>query len=209
VSAVPLASATDLEARLGRGLTDPEGLRVGALLTDASAKVRRYCRQTFDTVTNDVVVLRSQDGEIRLPQRPVLNVSKVVALGGNGLPPVQLLDWLWDGLDLIRLGSGNVVINLPEVWWDEDGYPDTYQITYSHGPGEVPPEVVSVVCAMVNRTITNPTMAGGIKSETVGHYNYQLDAAGGGLSVTMTAADQAELKDYRRPFGEIRVRPGV
>lgn len=205
----PLASATDLEARLGRPLTDPEALRVPALLVDASSKVRRYCRQTFDTVTDEVVVLRDQDGEIRLPQRPVLNVSNIVALGGNGLPPVQLIDWLWDGLDLIRLGSGNVVINLPEVWWDEDGYPGTYQVTYSHGPGAVPDEIRAVVCAMVNRTITNPTMVGGVKSETVGHYNYQLDAAGGGLSVTMTPADQAELKDFRRPYGEMRIRPGV
>lgn len=209
MSASPLASTADLVARLGRPLTDVEAARADALLADASAKVRRYCRQDFGKVIDDVVVVRGQDGELRLPQRPVLDVSKVIALGGNGLPDVQLIDWLWDHIDLIRLGSGNAIINLPEVWWNEDGYPDTYQVTYSHGYDTPPDEVVSVVCAMVNRTLTNPTLAGGIKSETIGHYNYQLDQAGGGLAVSMTKDDKDSLKDFRRPFGQMRVRPGV
>lgn len=209
MSVSPLASIEDLESRLGRSLVDAEAARADALLADASAKVRRYCRQTFAKVTDDVVVIRAQDGELRLPQRPVLEVKTVVALGGQGLPDVQLIDWLFDHVDLIRLGSGNAIINLPEVWWDEDGYPDTYQVTYSHGYDSPPEEVVAVVCAMVLRTLTNPTLAGGIKSETIGHYNYQLDAAGGGLAVSMTKDDKDELKDFRRSFGQMRVRPGV
>ena len=208
MSADPLAAVADLEQRLGRVLTDVEAQRAPALLTDASAKVRRYCRQTFETVVDDVVVLRAEDGEIRLQQRPVTAVTTVVAVGGNGIPDIQIFNWFWDGIDIIRLGSGDYVINLPEVWWDDWGFPDTFRITYSHGAG-VPDEAIAVTCSMVLRTLTTPTLAGGIKSETIGHYNYQLDQAGGGLTVTMTQAEKDELADFRRKAGSQRIRPGV
>jgi len=206
---VALALAADLEARLGRDLTDAETLRANALLLDASAKVSRYTRQDFLPVADDVVILRGVDGEIRLPQRPVQSVSSVVAMGGNFLPNLTLFDWLWDGLDLIVLGPGNFVINLPEIWWDEDGYPDTYQVTYTHGYATVPDTVVAVICAMVMRTISAPTMSGGVSAETLGPYSYQLSAPSLGIAVTMTQADKDDLKDYRRPYGQTRIRPGV
>lgn len=204
-----LASAAELEARLGRELTDAETARVEALLEDASAMVRSYTRQQFDLVEGDVQVLRMQGGEIRLPQRPVTAVTRVVAVGGNdNLPDVPIMDWVWDNLDLVRVGSGACVVNLPEAWWDDDGYPGTYRVTYSHGYETVPADVVRVVCSMVLRTLTAPTMAGGVTSETVGPYSYRLDGPGTGLGVSLSAADKKDLDDYRTKVGQIKVRRG-
>lgn len=207
-----LASAEELEARLGRDLTAAESARAEALLDDASAMVRGYTRQTFDLVEDDVMVLRAQGGEIRLPQRPVTSVTAVVAVGGNDLlPDVPITDWVWDGLDLLRVGGGACVINLPEVWWaDEDGYPGTYRVTYSHGYETVPADVVRIVCGMVLRTLTAPTMAGGVTSESVGPYSYRIDQPGTGLSVSLSAADKKDLDaaGYRVKEAQIKVRRG-
>jgi hypothetical protein len=201
-----LAAPGDLEARLGRNLTDAETARVEALLADASAMIRAYTGQDFGLAEDDEVTLRGPGGTIRLPQRPVTAVSSVVAVGGDGAPDVTLVDWIWDGVDQIRVGEGSFVINLPAVWWDDDGYPGTYRVTYSHGYETVPADVVAVVCGMVARTLTAPTMAGGVRSETIGPYSYQLDAAGTGLAVIMSAADREALKRYRRTEGMISVR---
>lgn len=205
----PLASKADLVARLGRDLTCAEDARLAALLADASALVRAYTGQDFAFTQDDVVTVRAQAGMIRLPKRPVVAVSSVVAVGGNGQPDVPLVDWWWDGLDLVRVGAGEYVINLPEQWWDdEDGYPGTFRVTYSHGWAEVPPDVVAVVCSMVLRTLTAPTTVGGITSETIGPYSYRLESPGVGTAVSLTDAERKTLARYRRTVGMISVRAG-
>lgn len=203
-----LATAADLVARLGRDLTSEESVRVEALLADASARIRAYTGQDFELVEDDQVVLRAQGGMIRLPQRPVTAVSAIVAIGFNGAPDVALADWWWDGLDQVRIGAGDYIINLPERWWDdEDGYPGTFRITYSHG--QTPPaDVVAVACAMALRTLTSPALAGGLTSETVGPYSYRSETPGLGLAVTMTEEDRHTLKRYRKTTGMISVRVG-
>lgn len=194
-----LATLPDLVARIGRDLTCEEEARVQALLDDASALVAAFTGQTFDLVEDDEITVRAQGAVIRLPQRPVTAVSSVVAVGGAGLPDIPLADWRWDGLDMIRLGDGYSVINLPERWWDDqDGYPGTFRVTYSHGYAKPPPEVVSVVCGMVLRTLTAPTTAGGIVSETIGPYSYRLDSAGAGTAVSLGDADRRMLARFRR-----------
>ena len=203
-----LAAPEDLESRLGRDLTVAEAARAEALLADASAMIRAFTSQDFSVVEGDQVTLRGQGGTVRLPQRPVTAVTSVVAIGGDGAPDVTVIDWIWDGIDQIRIGEGSFVINLPAIWWDDDAYPGTYRVTYSHGYEEVPADVVAVVCGMVMRTLTAPTMAGGVRSETVGPYSYQLDAAGTGISVMMSQADRDVLKRYRKTEGMISVRRG-
>lgn len=205
---ISLATPEDIEARLGRDLTEAEASRAIALLADASAMIRAYTGQDFALVEDDEVTLRGPGGIIRLPQRPVTAVSSVTAVGGDGVPDVVLVDWIWDGVDEVRVGNGSFVINLPEVWWDDDGYPGTYRVTYSHGYVEVPADVVAVVCGMVMRTLTAPTMAGGVRSETIGPYSYQLAEAGTGISVIMSQADRDALKRYRRTEGMFSVRRG-
>ncbi len=201
-----LASAADLVNRLGRDLTDTETARAGSLLADASALIRAFTGQTFESAA-ETVVLRAQGDQIRLPHTPVTAVASVVAVGEAGIPDLPVADWVWDGLDLIRLGSGRLVINLPETWADdESGYAGTFRVTYTAGPAQVPADVVAVVCRMVLRTLTDPGTAGNMIAETDGNYSYKLDAAGGGLAVALTAADKADLVRYRRTSGMTMLR---
>lgn len=203
-----LATKADLAARLGRDITCDEDARLDALLADASALVRGYTGQDFGPATS-TVILRAQAGMITLPQRPVVSVASVTAIGISGVPDVALIDYWWDGLDKIRLGEGNCVINLPEVWWDDDdGYPGTFSVTYSHGADEVPPDVVMVVCGMVLRTVTAPTSVGGVTSETIGPYSYRLESAGIGTGVALGEMERTTLARYRRTAGTISLKAG-
>ena len=199
-----LATPRDLQDRLGRPLTDAEAARAQALLTDASAMVRAYTGQTF-TLATGAQVLRAQAGIVRLPQRPVIAVSSVVATGGSDVPDLPVVGWVFDGIDQVQLGDGGCVINLPESWWDDDGFPDTYRITYSHGYATSPADVVAVVCAMVLRTLTAPTTQGGITSETIGSYSYSLKTADTGIAVSLGQPERQALARYRRPEAMIKV----
>lgn len=202
----PLASPSDLENRLGRELTEAEEARADALLADASALVTSYTGRSFEHVDDDEQTLRVIGGRITLPSTPVTAVTRVQAVSGrDDLPDITLADWVWDGIDSIRVGEGTYIINLPEVWWDDDGYPGTYRVTYSHGYQDVPGDVVAVVCGMVLRTLTAPTMAGGVTSETIGSYSYRLDAPGAGLMVMMSPDDRRVLDRYRRTATTVKV----
>ncbi|MFF8412808.1 hypothetical protein [Streptomyces omiyaensis] len=190
-----LADISDLEARLGRPLTAAEAARAQALLDDASAEIRTFTGLSFARVDDDEVVLRAQLGEIRLPQRPVIGVKSVTAIGAGGAPDVAVVGWGWDGLDIIRVSSGIPSINLPEAWYEEDtaAYPGTYRVVYSYGDATPPAIIVTVACRMVLRTLTAPTMAGGVVGETIGPYTYRTDGSGVGTAVTMTEEDRKML----------------
>lgn len=206
----PLASLTDLSDRLGRPLTSGEEARAQALLLDASAKVRSYTKQNFTRTDNEIVVVRAQQGEIRLPQRPVLDVTSVVAIGAGGAPDLPVVGWQWDGLDIVRTCVDSPVINLPELWYEDDveAYPGTYRVTYSHGEAQIPDVIVGIVARIVLRTLTAPTMAGGVTGETIGPYSYRTDGSGIGTAVVMTDEDRRELADagYRPKAGMSMVR---
>lgn len=206
----PLASLSDLTDRLGRPLTAMEEARAQALLADASAKVRSYTKRMFSRVDNETLTARAQQGEIRLPQRPVLDVTSVVAVGAGGAPDLPVVGWQWDGLDIVRAISDSPVINMPERWYEEDtdAYPGTFRVTYSHGATEIPADIVAIVARMALRTLTAPTVAGGVTGETIGPYSYRTDGTGIGTGVAMTDEDRRELDDagYRPKAGMSLVR---
>ena len=207
----PLATVEDLAARLGRDLTPDEQARAGALLADASALVRRYTGQRFESPpVTETVILRARGGEVRLPQRPVLSVDAVLAVVGlAGVADVPVVGWRWDGRDLVHVDvCDDVVINLPAILDDVENYrPRSYRVTYQHGYDEVPDDVVAVVCAATLRTLTAPTMAGGVVAETIGGYSYRLaDGTAGGVAVTLNGADREALAPYRRRSGVTMVR---
>lgn len=209
----PLATVEDLEARLGRPLLPEEVARVQALLVDASALVRAWTRQEFTRTIGDEVVLRPVGTVVRLPQRPVLAVSGVVAIGGSeAIPDIALPagSWTWDGLDTVDVWppSTDWLLSLPETWADGWPGPDTYRVTYDHGYAEVPPDVVAVVCAMVLRTLLAPSLSAGMVSERIGQYTYQLQQGAGssGATVTMTQPDRDALARYRRAAMTIQTR---
>ncbi|WP_190172899.1 hypothetical protein [Streptomyces mirabilis] len=164
----------------------------------------------FSRVDNETLTARAQQGEIRLPQRPVLDVTSVVAVGAGGAPDLPVVGWQWDGLDIVRAISDSPVINMPERWYEEDldAYPGTFRVTYSHGAAEIPADIVAIVARMALRTLTAPTVAGGVTGETIGPYSYRTDGTGIGTAVAMTDEDRKELDDagYRPKAGMSLVR---
>lgn len=206
----PLANVSDLADRLGRPLTAGEEARGMALLADASALVRMFTGREFTRTDDDTVVVRAQQGEIRLPQRPVIDVTSVIAIGAGGAPNLPATGWQWDGIDIIRTSTESPAINMPELWYDDDftAYPGTFRVVYSHGEAEVPADVVAVVARMALRTLTAPTVAGGVTGETIGPYTYRTDGTGAGTAVAMTEDDRKmlELAGYRRKSGMTMAR---
>jgi hypothetical protein len=201
-----LASKCALETRLGRVLSAEEGARADALLEDASALVRSYTGQDFAPPASETGVLRASSGVVRLPKTPVTAVTAVVAVGVGGGPELALAGWAFDGIDVIDVsGWDSLVINLPESLHDSC-LPPTYRVTYTHGYATVPADVVAVVCAMAMRTLTAPTMAAGITSETIGSYSYRMAEGGVGTSVLLGSSEKTVLDRYRRKADTISVR---
>lgn len=170
------------------GEADP---RINRLLELASGKVQRYCRQSFVEVTDDLVQLSVNPGErtIFLPERPVTDVSAVSLIGvGVTNLPVASYEWSAKG----------------ELYWLGGGYwPHTVEATYTHGyaAGEIPDDVVEVVCGVVARIMDNPTqdVQEAVDAHAVSH----------GEGWRLTAEDRMALRDYRVTTFTTWVAPSV
>lgn len=208
MSLPPLATPDDIAARLGRSLTDSEQVRVTPLLQDASAQVRRYCRRDFMLHTGETQILRGYDSEIHLPDKSTTAVHSVTAIGGgDGVPDLPITWFTFDGIDKIRFDPGRWLINMPEIWWEQDDvYPGTYRVVRDYGYPEVPDEVIAVVAVAVIGVMTAPTQAAGLIGETVGPYSYRLERAGGGAGIALSQADLASLSDFRPSVGTVQTR---
>lgn len=207
---LPLATVDDLEARLGASLSTAQAARAPALLADASVTVRRFCRQDFDLVTGDSVVIRPIGKTLRLPQRPVLAVTAVVAVGSNGIPDIALSGWTFDGVDVVNIDGLNsdVFVSYPAWFDDVDTDINTYRVTYDHGYPVTPDDIKGKVCQMVNRVLTADTLVEGVTQETIGQYSRQWQQGTGATGITpiLTRADRQDLIDwgYRRVAGTIQ-----
>jgi hypothetical protein len=208
MSLPPLATADDVAARMSRPLADAELPRVAALLQDASAQVRRYCRRDFLLHAGDTQILRGTDSEIQLPDKTTTAVHSVVMIGGGaGLPDFPVTWFTFDGIDRVRIDPGRWIINLPEAWSDRDDvYPGTYRVTRDYGYPVVPDEVIAVVATATIGVLTAPNQAAGLIGETIGPYSYRLERGGGGTGVALTQADLASLSDFRNTAGTIQTR---
>lgn len=78
----PLAASSDVVEALGRDLTSSEERRVNAALTKASELFRKEARRTF-TPGRRINRLRSQAGEVRLSEIPIVDVHSVTDDDGN------------------------------------------------------------------------------------------------------------------------------
>ena len=173
----------DLAGRLGRALSTAESDRAELLLADASAAVRSYTGQQLG-LGEATSRLRVKDGAVRLPQRPVIDVTAVADTDGNDL------DVTWVAGDRIAL-TGTTA-----EWVD---------VTYSFGYEEVPSEIVAVVCQIAGRAFGRPPDETGMQSETIGQYSYTVGAAAAAGGLGMLADERAVLDRYRRVGGLVRV----
>lgn len=170
----PLATLEQLTARMTAA---PDATRAGALLVDASAKVRDFTGQTIsaDASTSRFIPRR---GRIVLPQWPVVSVDGAV-------------DDLGDAVD----------VTWPTTGWGLEvvqAYGPT-TITYTHGWATVPDIVVAVVCQMVGRALGMPSSSTGVQSESLGEYSYSVGAAAAAGPLGMLADERAALLRFRRP----------
>jgi hypothetical protein len=206
MSLPPLATVDDLTARLGRTLTASESSRVDALLRDSSVLIRRYCRRSFLYEEDDTVTLKADAGQIKLPGKPVIRVSSVVAKSGlPNVPDIPVFWYSFDGIETITIldASASGLINLPEIWYMVGAFPGTFIVTYTHGYTEYPDEVVAVCANSVLSVLMAPTMAAGVIGETIGAYSYRVTRAGGGIAVGLSESDMAALSDYRDRYGTL------
>ena len=208
----PLATLDDLEEYVT--LTSAQRSRAPALLRNASAQIRRFCRQDFDLVADDTVVLRPIGTKLRLPQRPVTSVTSVVAVGSNGIPDFTLAGWTFDGIDIVNIAGldSNTFVSFPAWWEDYNVDINTYRVRYGHGYEITPDDIKGKVCQMVNRVLTADTQVEGVTQETIGQYSRQWQQATGSTGVTtvLTRADRQDLIDwgYRRTAGTIQTHIG-
>lgn len=170
-----LATIADVEARLGRALSEAEESKATAWLTDASAMFVQRAVQKFE-VGESTVRLFPRDGIVRLVQRPVIEIISVVDLDG-----VEL-DYTYDGFQsLYELGSYSPVI-----------------VNYEHGSDIIPDDVVAVVAGMVVRTLQIPAdAAAGVQQQTVGPFSQSYASWAVGGQVLMSPADVQVANSYR------------
>jgi hypothetical protein len=203
-SLAPFATPYDLAARLGVTLTPDEAARADLLLDLASDEVRRVTGQTINYVKDDLLVRPGSWGvRLRLPQRPVIEVTQVTATFYTGDPYVAPpLTYYLDGDELVRFGFP---IGLEQYFftigngWLGPAY--TLSITYSHG-WKTPPAIVKAItieCAV--RAWLNPhqtaTVTGGI-----------VDQYSPALSIYPTEDEKKILREtfHRRNSGTIALR---
>jgi hypothetical protein len=180
----PLATVTDLEGRLGRVLSEDETDRAELLLEDASAAVRSYTGQQFTATANAVVRLRARAGTIRLPQRPITAVDAVENMDGDAV------EFTWYAGDKI------VLTGYPQDGW--------FDVTYDYG-GEIPDDIVAVVCQMTARAFGTTPDATGYQSESIGTYSYTVGPAAAAGAVGLLNDERAVLDRYRRIGGMARL----
>lgn len=196
-----LAQTSDIQQRLPSGFVLDTN-RAGVLLQDASAIGRRTAKQTF-TVATTTEQVTPIGYRLRLAEQPVRSIISVsIKLPGQDAPQ-PLPSWYWPGGQEVWLMVEGQVINLPE----EIGYLLQYQtppmfVEYEHGYDDVPDDVVGVICSMVIRTITAPSM-GGVVSENVGEYGYRLSDAAAQGSLALTQAEENILLSYRPKYKNV------
>lgn len=203
----PLATQDDLEAALQRTL-DPA--QAALALKRASARVRRYARQDFTLIENDIIEIPGRTQILRLPQRPLVlddtHPLTVTELFGVTDVEYECLEYR----DYTRIGTQ---LTRGEAWWAPTrlmGWPwmrpqgiwaDRVRIVYSHGYAEIPDDVEDIVLDLAAMGLTNPQ---NLRSEAIDDYNRTFAAESiGGAQLTQDHKDA--LRGYR--LGTFNVKP--
>lgn len=131
----PLATESDLYAR---GIDTTDGGAVAALLAAASTSVRDAAGCPISSVTSTVVLSAEASARLDLPSRPVTAVSEVLL---DGVELEEGSEYVLRGDALWRVGAA----------WQRDRHapPATVTVTFTHGLGEVPADIVDLVCSLV------------------------------------------------------------
>lgn len=185
--AEPLAKDTDIEAILGRVLTDEEKARSGAVLKKLSELFRKESGQNF-TPGESHVELKVSGGRVYLPQRPVDEVAEVTTR--DGVPVSWTLFKQW--LD-VPLTSAQMV-----------------RVKYTHGSETVPDLVVSTIADAARQVLQiAPEAVSGMAQESDGAGPFQQSnsyaAWAQGGSTRLSPEDRATARSFRVKMGKVWV----
>lgn len=182
-----LATTDDLESRLGRPLDNLE--QAEATILDVSEVVILYTGQKF---ARDDYTLRARvkRGYVRLPQRPVHDVTSVTDRHENEL------SFDWDGIDRVYIRTRALDGRAPVQVVD---------ITYDAGPETVPSVIVGIVSAISLRAIGVDPTEGAVSQEAVDGYSYTIGSAGGARAYGILPAEAKILDRFARKIGNIQV----
>lgn len=194
-----LATAADLTTAGATGTS----AQLDLALRRASARVRRYTRQTITLVENETVLLAGGETTLRLPQRPLvvdgthpLTVIELADGGGADLTVVEDRDYTRLGSELTR----------GEPWVAQDrlmGWPGRrvrgvwaprVRVTYSHGYAEVPDDIVDIVLDLATMNLSNPE---NLRSVAIDDYSrtFASETIGG---ARLSKGHKDDLRPYRR-----------
>lgn len=185
-----LATMADVEEFIGRALTPEEEVRLGAILTKLSELFRMESGQQFTPGASEVR-LKSNNGRVYLPQRPVVSVDSVLTDDGRAVPFELHGQWLW-------ISRGGFVV-----------------VSYMHGSATVP-DLVRTTIADAARQILGVSAdavagvsQGGI---TAGPYSEQKTYAtwAQGGSARLSPEDRGIARSFRvRVPASWSARPGA
>lgn len=167
----PLASITDVEARLTSSIPSGDLRRVQSLINDASAAVRAEVRQNITEATYAVTLGVRSDNTSRfvvLPQRPVVSVESVATIDD------EAVSYEWDGRRL------HVSTLLPAVVVEY-----TAGLTFDTDTRGVLDAVAGIVANVAARAYGTPVESSGKTAETISQYSYTVGsgAAQGGFGL--------------------------
>lgn len=190
-----LAEVSDVEARLGRDLTDSEAIRLPVLLADASAKVRNFTGQEItERESTDRVRITARDGHVRLPQYPVTAVASVISVESSIAIP-----FFWDGITLWGWGRFPQS-NIEAPFYNRARrHGVVVDATYTHGFADVPDDIVALVCQVAARALGSPADQSGITTESMEGYTYTLGAAAAAGGLGLLPAEKEILTGYMAP----------
>lgn len=185
------AGVADLEAFLQVEITTAAQVAAAErALAEATAAIQNYCRQTLSLVEDDEVTLDvfGAGDRLFLPELPVAAVSAVVEDGKT----------LAAGADY-ALGQYGILHRLGGARWARGVQVVT--VTYSHGYGTLPDDIVAVCVRAASRAYQAGLRAAesdavmGVTSKQLGDFSvsYTAETGGGGIGEGVMGASAARM----------------
>lgn len=171
---MPFATTTDVEARLGRSLSSSEQTMVADVLAEVTSAIQIYTGQRFENGVATFTV-RTDNGSVSLPQRPVKSITSVNAYGSDYL-----------NYEVI----GNTIAGLPRG--------TSIEIVYEYGYDDIPDAIQGICVRAAMRALASPE-GQALASVTVGGYTETYVQPKNDSGVVLGLADKAILDRYKQP----------
>lgn len=182
------ATQEDVEAFLQVEISTAEQVAsVNRALAEATAAIRNYCHQFIEQVDNETITLDSSGGaRLFLPELPVLSVASVVEDDET-----LVVD------DDYKLGQHGILHRIGQKW--ASGV-QIVTITYSHGYGTIPDDIVAVATRAASRGYQAGLRASddeavvGVQAKSLGDFSVSYGSEqGGGSSEGVMGASAARM----------------